>query len=130
MATIQLTEQNFEATVTGEGITLIDFWAEWCGPCKMFGPIFEAASEEHPDVRFAKVDTEAEQGIAAFFQIQSIPTVFVFRDGVPLGGKPGAMSATGLNEFLQKVREIDMEQVHRDIAEAEKAEAEKSNDAQ
>ena len=85
MATITLTQENFEETVTGDGITLIDFWAEWCGPCKMFGPIFEAASEQFPDVKFAKVDTEAEQGIAGFFQIQSIPTVFVFRDGVPLG---------------------------------------------
>jgi thioredoxin 1 len=126
MATITLTQENFEETVSGEGITLIDFWAEWCGPCKSFSPVFEAASEQFPDVRFAKVDTEAEQGIAGFFQIQSIPTVFVFRDGIPLGGKPGAMSAAGLSEFIQMVRDIDMEQVHRDIAEAEKAAAENS----
>ena len=117
MATITLTQENFEETVTGDGITLIDFWAEWCGPCKMFGPIFEAASEQFPDVKFAKVDTEAEQGIAGFFQIQSIPTVFVFR------GKPGAMSAAGLSEFIQMVREIDMDEVRKDIAEAEAAAA-------
>jgi thioredoxin 1 len=123
MATITLTQQNFEETVSADGITLIDFWAEWCGPCKSFGPVFEAASEKFPDVKFAKVDTEAEQGIAGFFQIQSIPTVFVFRDGVPLGGKPGAMSAAGLSEFIQMVREIDMDEVRKDIAEAEAAAA-------
>ena len=123
MATITLTQENFEETVSADGITLIDFWAEWCGPCKSFGPVFEAASEQFPDVKFAKVDTEAEQGIAGFFQIQSIPTVFVFRDGVPLVGKPGAMSAAGLSELIQLVREIDMDEVRKDIAEAEAAAA-------
>jgi len=123
MATINVGEKEFEALIAESPIVFVDFWAEWCGPCKMFGPVFEAASEKHPDVVFAKVDTEAEQGIAGFFQIQSIPTVFVFRDGVPLGGKPGAMSAAGLSEFIQMVREIDMDEVRKDIAEAEAAAA-------
>ena len=126
MASIELTQENFGEHIVTDGITMVDFWAEWCGPCRQFGPVFEEASNRHPDIKFGKVDTEAEQGIAGFFQIQSIPTVFVFRDGIPLGGKPGAMSAAGLSEFIQMVRDIDMEQVHRDIAEAEKAAAENS----
>ena len=117
MATLDLTLDNFESTVTSEGITLVDFWADWCGPCKMFGPIFEKASETHADVRFAKVDTEAQQEIAAMLQIRSIPTVMAFRDGVMLFNQAGALPEHSLEQLIAAVREVDMDDVRRQIAE-------------
>lgn len=120
MATITLTEETFEATVLGEGITIIDFWAEWCGPCKMFGPIFEKASEGHPGIKFAKVDTEAEQGLAATLQIQSIPTLMLFRDGVLLFNKAGALPAHSLEQILTSAEELNMDEVRAEIEMLEK----------
>lgn len=117
MATLDLTLDNFESTVTAEGITLVDFWADWCGPCKMFGPIFEKASETHADVRFAKVDTEAQQEIAAMLQIRSIPTVMAFRDGVMLFNQAGALPEHSLEQLIAAVRDVDMDDVRRQIAE-------------
>ena len=117
MATLDLTLDNFESTVTSEGITLVDFWADWCGPCKMFGPIFEKASETHADVRFAKVDTEAQQEIAAMLQIRSIPTVMAFRDGVMLFNQAGALPEHSLEQLIAAVRDVDMDDVRRQIAE-------------
>jgi thioredoxin 1 len=119
MATTALTMDTFEEAVLGDGITIVDFWAEWCGPCKMFAPVFEESSESHPGIRFAKVDTEAEQQLAAALQIRSIPTVMVFRDGVLLFNRPGAMAAHQLEQIIDTVEALDMDEVRREIAEQE-----------
>ena len=122
MTTINLPLETFEEAVMGEGITFVDFWAEWCGPCKMFGPIFEKASEAHPDIRFAKVDTEAEQQLGGSLGIQSIPTIMAFRDGVLLFSQPGALPAASLDQLITSIREVDMVEVHKQIAEQESKE--------
>lgn len=119
MATFDLTADKFQETVQAEGITAVDFWAEWCGPCKQFAPIYEAVSEKHQDVRFAKVDTEAEQGLAAAAQITSIPTLMVFRDGLLVFRQAGALPASALEDVLEQVKALDMDDVGRQIAEAE-----------
>jgi thioredoxin 1 len=117
MATIDLTRETFEQTVTREGITLVDWWAAWCGPCRMFAPVFEAASEKHPDITFAKIDTEAEQELAAGGGIRSIPTLMAFRDGVLVFAQPGALPSEALEMVIQAVRDIDMDDVRRQLAE-------------
>jgi thioredoxin 1 len=117
-----VTETNFEETVR-EGIVLLDFWAEWCGPCRTFGPIFESAAERHPDVVFGKIDTEAEQGLAAQFRIQAIPTLVVIRDGVLLAAQPGALPAAALDELVNKAKELDMDEVRRKVDEQKRAAA-------
>ncbi|MEU6859891.1 thioredoxin [Glycomyces sp. NPDC046736] len=121
MATVELTKDNFEETVTGNGIVLVDWWADWCGPCKMFAPTFEAASEQHADVVFGKIDTEAQQELSAEAGIQSIPTLMAFRDGILLYSQPGALPPAALEEIIGKVKELDMDAVR---AEVEKEEAE------
>ncbi len=113
--TLELTEQNFEATLEKGGILLIDFWAEWCGPCRAFAPVFEAASKKHADITFAKVDTEAQQGLAAAFEIQAIPTLAVFRDGVMLGRNSGALPAAALEGVIEQVRGLDMAKIKQEI---------------
>jgi thioredoxin 1 len=114
MATVQVTEKNFEATVK-QGIVVLDFWANWCGPCRVFAPVFEAAAARHPDVVFGKVDTEAEQALAAAFHIRSIPSLMLIRDGVLLATLPGARPAEALDAIVAKVRDLDMEEVRRDL---------------
>ena len=114
MATIEVTEETFAAKVK-EGIVVLDWWAEWCGPCRAFGPIFHAASERHPDVVFGKIDTDAQSGLSAAFEIRSIPTLMVLRDGVLLMAQPGLLPASALDELIQKVRELDMEQIRREL---------------
>ncbi len=116
---IEMTNDNFEATIDNNDIVFIDFWADWCGPCKMFGPIFEKAATKHPDVTFAKVDTEAQQELAAQFGIRSIPTLGVFRSNVLLYLQPGMVPAEGLDDLVTQVKALDMEEVKKEIAEQE-----------
>ena len=122
MATLTLTTAAFEDTVSS-GITLVDFWADWCGPCKMFGPIYEAASEKNPDIIFGKVDTEAEQSLASAAGITSIPTLMAFRDGILVFSQPGALPAPALDEVINAVKGLDMVEVHKKVAEQEAAAA-------
>ncbi|MDU4728794.1 thioredoxin [Corynebacterium kefirresidentii] len=117
MATIDVTEENFEETVTGEGITLVDAWADWCGPCKRFAPVFEKASEEYTDATFAKLDTEANQGLASALEIQSIPTLMIFRDGILVFREAGALPPAALEDLLKQVKELDMAEVRRQVEE-------------
>jgi thioredoxin 1 len=122
MATTELTAATFEETINKDGITLVDFWAEWCGPCRMFGPIFEAASEQHPDITFGKVDTEAEQQLAAAASITSIPTLMAFRDGILVFAQPGALPAAALQNLIDGVKALDMDEIRKEI-EAEQGQA-------
>jgi len=116
MSTIELTKETFEDTVTQPGITLVDWWASWCGPCRMFAPVFQAASEEHSDVRFGKIDTEDQQELAAAAQITSIPTLMAFRDGVLVFSQPGALPAPALEQVIKAVRDLNMEEVRAEVA--------------
>jgi len=116
MATVDLTAETFEGAVGG-GITFVDWWAGWCGPCRMFAPVFAAASEQHPDITFGKVDTEAQQQLAAAAQIRSIPTLMAFRDGILVYARPGAIPAPTLEQLIQAVRALDMDDVRRKISE-------------
>ncbi len=121
MATQALTQQNFDDVVTSNDIVLVDFWADWCGPCKQFAPTFEASSEEHPDVVHAKVDTEAEQGIAAAANIRSIPTIMAFREGILVYNQAGALPPAALADLVSQVKALDMDDVRKQIAEAQNA---------
>jgi len=116
MATIEITEQNFDEVVTGSSMVLLDFWASWCGPCMTFGPIFEKVSNEHPDVVFGKIDTEAQQALAATFGIQSIPTLMVIRDQVVLFNQAGALPEAALTDIVAQALALDMDEIRAEIA--------------
>ena len=126
MATKDLTTAEFQQTLEDNDILLIDFWADWCGPCKQFAPIYEEVSEQHPDVTFAKVDTEAEQELAAAANISSIPTLMAFREKVLVFSQPGALNADQLNEVITAVKGLDMEEVHKQVAEQDQGDSQES----
>jgi thioredoxin 1 len=123
MAVLELNEQNFEEVILNNDFVVIDFWAPWCGPCKGFAPVFEAAAAKHEGITFAKVNTEEHQGLAGHFQIRSIPTLVIFREKVIIYAQPGALPASGFDDLIARAKEVDMAQVHAEIA----AEAEKGN---
>lgn len=123
MATVEITAENIQSTVADNEIVLLDFWASWCGPCKRFGPIFEASSEQHPDVVFGKINTEEQQQLAASFGVQSIPMVVAFRQGVILFQQPGMLPGEALTEIVQQLKAVDMEDVHKKLAEQEAAQS-------
>ncbi len=115
MSTVALTGETFEDTVTRQGITLVDWWASWCGPCRMFAPVFEKASEKHQDVTFGKIDTEDQQDLSAAAGITSIPTLMAFRDGILVFRQPGALPAAALEQVIQAVRDLDMDDVRAEV---------------
>ncbi|MFQ5643375.1 MAG: thioredoxin [Thiogranum sp.] len=117
MATIELSNENYQDTINNNAIVLIDFWASWCGPCQSFGPVFEAASEQHPDMVFAKVNTEEQQELAAHFQVRSIPMLAIFKEQILVFSQPGALPASALDQLIGQVRDLDMDKVRADIAE-------------
>ncbi|GLY26562.1 thioredoxin [Micromonospora sp. NPDC050187] len=117
MATVELTTANFDEVTGQDGIVLVDFWAEWCGPCKRFAPVYERASEKHPDIVFGKVDTEAQQALGAQFDIRSIPTIMAIRDGVIVFAQPGALPESALENLIEQVQALDMEDVRKKLAE-------------
>ncbi|HET8992588.1 MULTISPECIES: thioredoxin [unclassified Rhodococcus (in: high G+C Gram-positive bacteria)] len=123
MATQALTQQNFDEVVTSNDIVLVDFWADWCGPCKQFAPTFESSSEQHPDVVHAKVDTEAEQSIAAAANIRSIPTIMAFREGILVYNQAGALPPAALEDLVSQVKALDMDDVRKQIDEASNAQS-------
>lgn len=121
MATKDIAEAEFEQTISGEGITLVDFWADWCGPCKQFAPVYERVSEQHPDVTFAKVDTEANQMLSAQLQITAIPTLMAFRDGIQVFSQAGSLPAKQLEQLVEQVKGLDMDEVRKQVAENEQS---------
>ncbi|MBS2536185.1 thioredoxin [Catenulispora sp. NF23] len=130
MAVMELTKDTFAETVAGEGITLVDFWAEWCGPCRAFAPVYQKAAGEHEDIVFGKVDTEAEQELAAAFDIRSIPTLMIVRDGVTLYQHPGALPESALQDLISQARALDMDEVRKALAERAEAEGVAESPAQ
>ena len=116
MATVELTKENFQDVVVQNDFVIVDFWAPWCGPCRSFAPTYEAASEKHSDIVFAKVNTEEEQDLAAYFQIRSIPTLMIFRERVIIFSQPGMLPASAFDDLIGRAQDLDMEQVRKDIA--------------
>jgi thioredoxin 1 len=129
MAVIELTKDNFEQVVTSSPTVVVDFWAPWCGPCRGFAPVFERVAEQHPDVVFAKVNTDEEQEIASHFQIRSIPTLMMFRDKIIIFSQPGALPQNALQEVVEKAKSLDMEEVREQIAQQEKSHEDKQSPA-
>jgi thioredoxin len=125
VATVEVTQENFNQVVSGNNMVIVDFWAPWCGPCRSFAPAYEAASEKHPDVVFAKVNTEEQQALAGYFQIRSIPTLMVFREKIIIFAQPGALPAAALEQVIEKAKALDMNEIRREI-EKEQANASKN----
>ncbi len=116
VATVEVTQENFNQVVSSNGMVIVDFWAPWCGPCRSFAPAYETASEKYPDIVFAKVNTEEQQALAGYFQIRSIPTLMIFRDKIIIFAQPGALPASALDQVIEKAKALDMDEVRREIA--------------